>query len=228
MLNIYQSRWSYQNLCHTISNEELTYIQQLTQNYQYPPLIIEKMSQNKDDFFAAALLILDNLNSDIFTLSNLLWGGGSLLSTEADNYRLSLDIDFIANENDYDLFYEWMLDHNPQDLFNPKSKISTGNVRRDRIGIRFPVVSEDTTIKFEIIAEERFTLDIPKATPNQIPKLTKDDRIVSKLFANRDRWIDPSSYCRDLIDLAVLRTQNFVSSNLFSLRANAITKLKNP
>ena len=207
MLDIYQSRWNYQGVVGKANAEEINYIYQLTQTYKTPPLILEKMNQNKEQFFFTVETILNNINNQIFQEFNLLWCGGSLLAMNAEGYRLSLDIDFIANDFDYDLFYEWLLDHHPQELFTSNSIVTAGELRRDRIAIRIPVTVESTSIKLEIIAEERFILDTPPHTRNKVSQLVFIDRIVCKLFANRDRWIDDSSFCRDLIDLAVLRKQ---------------------
>ena len=231
ILDIYLSRWHYRNLASgnaapgaaystlgasptDISEEELAYINKLTQNFKYAAPILE-MNQNKNQLFSTVGVVIDSLNTEVFDRFNLLWCGGSMLAAQSNNYRLSLDIDFIANKADYNLFYEWMLDNQPSNLLNNTS-LTTGEVRRDRFGVKFPVVCNNTAIKLEIIAEERFILDTPPSVPSQISKLVFEDRIVSKLFANRDRWIDDSSYCRDLIDLAVLRTQKTFPNSVFT------------
>jgi hypothetical protein len=76
----------------------------------------------------------------------------------------------------------------------------------DNYGIRAVVRAAEVSIKFEIIQEGRIDLE---TSPAQevicgVRALTRTDQVASKLLANDDRWADPSTFSRDLIDLAMM------------------------
>ena len=99
ILDIYQNRWRYSNLG-SPTQQELYYIDRLTKLFKAPPLT--ELNQDKTKFFTSVKIVLGEINPQILARFNLLWCGGSLLAAEADRYRLSLGLDFIANGEDYD------------------------------------------------------------------------------------------------------------------------------
>lgn len=70
-----------------------------------------------------------------------------------------------------------------------------------------PLLSDNQPIKFEIVLEGRFELDVPGSgdVVCGIATLTPLDLATSKLLANSDRWNDDGAFCRDVIDLAMMR-----------------------
>jgi hypothetical protein len=77
----------------------------------------------------------------------------------------------------------------------------------DQYGIRFPVaVRGGDLLKLEIVHEGRIRLE-PGVRPAWSPVdcLSDVDTVAEKLLANSDRWADPGSLSRDLLDLAAFR-----------------------
>lgn len=159
------------------------------------------------------LTILNSLDADILKKGSAYFGGGTLLSLDFDEYRLSVDIDFISSvsSSGYKYLRNIVFDRGYQGLFRDLSKIKIGRGTTDQYGIRMVVLVDDEPIKTEIIAEVRFELDLPRYPKwSPVACLSLSDCFTSKLLANSDRFTDESVESRDLIDLAVLRLQSII------------------
>ncbi len=161
----------------------------------------------------AVLRVLEALDADLLATHHTLFGGGTRLVLELGEYRISQDIDFLSS--DAPAFAELRSlarQRGAEGLFRDKH-LPEGfglprEVRTDQYGIRFPLVLDGLPIKFEIIHEGRIALDAgsrPAWSP--VVCLTVADAYAEKLLANSDRWPDRQLLARDLIDLALLRTQ---------------------
>jgi hypothetical protein len=160
------------------------------------------------DHHKAIATILEELEREIFEESNAYFGGGTVLALDFDEYRWSKDIDFLCSiqSEGYRNLRSFVFDHGCQGLFRRLDRITLGRQTTDQYGIRMTVLVEEQPIKFEIIAEARFTLDPPRyPTRFPVPCLSLGDCFTSKLLANADRFMDDSVESRDLIDLAMLR-----------------------
>lgn len=155
--------------------------------------------------------ILQCLNSEILKNGSAYFGGGTILALDFEEYRSSVDIDFIASVNDggYRYLRTIIFDNGCEGLFSDLSKIELGRTTTDQYGIRMVVYVDNMPIKTEIIAENRFQLDTPRYPIwSPVPCLSLNDCFTSKLLSNSDRYMDKSVKSRDLIDLAVLRLQS--------------------
>jgi hypothetical protein len=170
------------------------------------------------------LTILECLNSEILKNGSAYFGGGTVLALDFEEYRSSVDIDFIASVNNggYKYLRTVIFDNGCEGLFSNLSNIKLGRTTTDQYGIRMVVYVEDIPIKTEIIAENRFQLDTPRY-PNwsPVPCLSLNDCFTSKLLSNSDRYIDKSVKSRDLIDLAVLRLQSPIPESAIDKAENA-------
>ncbi|MEA5569615.1 nucleotidyl transferase AbiEii/AbiGii toxin family protein [Calothrix sp. UHCC 0171] len=170
------------------------------------------------------LTILECLNSELLKNCSAYFGGGTILTLDFQEYRSSVDIDFIASVNNggYRYLRTVIFDNGCEGLFNDLSKIKLGRNTTDQYGIQMVVYVEDIPIKTEIIAENRFQLDSPRY-PNwsPVPCLSLNDCFTSKLLSNSDRYIDKSVKSRDLIDLAVLRLQSPIPQSAIDKAENA-------
>lgn len=154
------------------------------------------------------LRILNSLNYQIFQDNNAYFGGGTLIALLYKEYRQSNDIDFICSVglSGYKNLRSLIFDQGYKSLFSDLNHISIGRSTTDQYGIRMLIQIEDIFIKTEIIAEARFELESPRYFQwTNIPCLSHNDAITSKLLANSDRYPDNSVLSRDLIDLAILR-----------------------
>jgi hypothetical protein len=157
------------------------------------------------------LTILECLDCEVLREGSAYFGGGTLLALDFEEYRWSNDVDFISSigTEGYKYLRTLIFDHGYKALFRDSSKIKIGRSTTDQYGIRMIIGVDDIWIKTEIIAENRFQLDLPRYPKwSPVPCLSLNDCFTSKLLANADRYMDSSVEARDLIDLAVLRLQS--------------------
>jgi len=139
------------------------------------------------------------------------FGGGTAIALKRDEYRESIDMDFMVS----DLFCYRELRKVLQNSENLARFFGLGRgplmalpeLRADQYGIRARLPLKPSLIKFEIVFEARISFDTP-APQDQIggvATLTEVDLVASKLLANVDRWADDGVLSRDIIDLAMLQ-----------------------
>ncbi len=159
------------------------------------------------------LALLAAFDDGLLARCRFLFGGGTRIVLELDEYRESLDVDFLcsvaegygelrfqASSRGYDSLFKAEA---RQELHLPRE------MRIDQYGIRFPVEIEASLIKVELIREARIGLDAgvrPDWSPVDCLSIT--DCYTEKLLANSDRWADRQVFSRDLIDLGALRWKN--------------------
>jgi hypothetical protein len=154
--------------------------------------------------------LLTALDSQKLSRCKFLFGGGTRIVLELDEYRESHDVDFLCSDPEgyTELRYEASKGGYPA-LFRPSSGVDLGfprEMRIDQYGIRFPVLIAQDKIRVELIREARIELDAgirPSWSP--VDCLSLQDCYAEKLLANADRWADRQILSRDLIDLATLR-----------------------
>ncbi|MCB0350332.1 MAG: nucleotidyl transferase AbiEii/AbiGii toxin family protein [Bdellovibrionales bacterium] len=153
--------------------------------------------------------LLQSLNADLLKSSKCYFGGGTAISLSHNEYRESVDIDFLISDREFyrKLRQELKGDKNLKAIVRDGFELITAtDIRADQYGIRTMLLVGGTEIKFEIVAEGRIQLEQPGVDDKicGITTLTPLDMAASKLLANSDRWNDRSVFSRDLIDLAML------------------------
>lgn len=155
--------------------------------------------------------VLSALNGPLLRETGCLFGGGTAIAMRYDEYRVSVDIDFLVSDvNHYRSLRQSLTD--PQGIAaivreGVEPLTQAREVRADQYGIRTMLLVADQRIKFEIVLEGRIELAIPGPGDEVcgIATLTALDMATSKLLANSDRWGDDGVFSRDLIDLAMMR-----------------------
>ncbi len=155
--------------------------------------------------------VLLTLDASLLRKHCCLFGGGTAVALRYEEYRESVDIDFLVSDiNCYRQLR--LLLTSPQGISailrkDVRPLTLMRNIRADQYGIRTMLLVADKQIKFEIILEGRIKLNSPGRddTICEIATLSPLDMITSKLLANSDRWADDSVFSRDLIDLAMIR-----------------------
>jgi predicted nucleotidyltransferase component of viral defense system len=154
--------------------------------------------------------VLSSLNSKMFSDNSCYFGGGTAIALKFGEYRESVDIDFMVSDiGGYRQLRN--LATEPGGLSNLFSNIdqidTTHEVRADQYGIRSVLKVIGTSIRFEIVLDNRISFDLPSEQDviAGISCLTLSDLIASKLLANSDRWGDAFVFSRDLIDLAFMK-----------------------
>ena len=157
----------------------------------YGAALAEKMGTTADG------IVLGNTTDDLTTLGN---HGLKNIHTVADAALNSMDAAVYSNvlaqaAAGYDV------------IFANRDRIVLPNeIQSNQYGIRFPVIVDGTTIKFEMVCEGRIQFDEPSYPSwSPVPCLNQVDSIAEKLLANADRWPSDRVNSRDLIDLAIQR-----------------------
>jgi hypothetical protein len=153
-------------------------------------------------------LILSNLNAEWLREHHCYFGGGTAIVLLHDEFRESVDIDFLVSDND--AFRELRLKAREGFSHFLRAGVTqiapVGAMRIDQYGIRTQLNIGASRIKFEIVKEGR--IDLTAGAPSDeicgVSVLSKLDMVASKLLANSDRWADAGVFSRDLIDLAML------------------------
>lgn len=148
--------------------------------------------------------LLASLNADFLAQSGCYFGGGTALVLSMNEYRESVDVDFLCSSLDgYRALRNTISSASLGDILALPVEL-VRDVRADRYGIRTFVRVDGIPIKFEIVSEGR--IDIAGAIDPVlgVPTLSREDMYAEKLLANADRLGDVSVASRDAIDLAML------------------------
>jgi hypothetical protein len=204
MLNIYERGWHYRGVLGELSQTEALFVQQLAQ-YYHSWLGAQMFAR---EFHQKIFRVLNQLKANFLLECGAYFGGGTLISLNHGEYRVSKDIDFLCSTGTgYRLLRQNIAENQYNAIFNTQNNIELpGDIKADQYGVRFAIIVDETLIKFEIIMEGRIELgepDYPNWSP--VPCLNKIDSFAEKLLANSDRWNDSALESRDLIDLAMQR-----------------------
>jgi len=139
-----------------------------------------------------------------------LFGGGTQIALELDEFRESRDIDFLCSDaTGYAELRSLARSGGGQALLPRAAEgglVLPREIRADQYGVRFPVVAGEWTFKVEMIREGRIALGPGERLAGcPVDALAREDVFAEKLLANSDRWADKSTLARDLIDLSALR-----------------------
>jgi hypothetical protein len=154
--------------------------------------------------------VLAAFDTGLLTRFNILFGGGTRIALDLDEYRESYDIDFLCSDPEGYMDFRIMMASRGYDtLFKPEARQAfqlPREMKADQYAVRFPVEIDGSMIRVEIIREARIELDQgvrPAWSP--VDCLSLADCYAEKLIANCDRWADRQVLSRDLIDLSALR-----------------------
>lgn len=152
--------------------------------------------------------ILQSLDADLLDKHHCLFGGGTAIVLARNEYRESVDLDFLVSDRAGYQALRQLLTEKGINAITRKGMplISLRDIRADQYGIRTMLKANDTEIKFEIVFEARIQLAPPKDEQKicGVSILAPLDMATTKLLANSDRWSDDSVFSRDLIDLAMI------------------------
>jgi len=147
------------------------------------------------------------LNGSLLLEAECYFGGGTAIVLNLDEYRESVDIDFLcASQEGYRKLRQALWGRSDlAGLLLPKAELKTlRDVRTDQYGIRTLIRVGDVSIKFEIVREARIQLSGKIDDRFGVPVLTRDCMYAEKLLANADRWADKAVLNRDILDLSMM------------------------
>lgn len=147
--------------------------------------------------------VLHAFNRDLLQEAECYFGGGTAIVLSLDEYRESVDIDFLCASNDgYRLLRNTVSQDLGQLLTEPLKHLR--EVRADRYGIRTVLEVDGIPIKVEMVSKGRIAIEGEVDPVFQVPTLSRADMYAEKLLANADRGRDKSVMSRDIIDLAMM------------------------
>lgn len=148
--------------------------------------------------------LLSALNTDFLTGNQCYFGGGTAIVLALDEYRESVDIDFLcASQDGYRALRNTINNGSLGEIFARPVEL-VREVRADRYGIRTFLRVDDVPVKFEVVSEGRIQIDGAMNPTTGVPTLSRVDMYAEKLLANADRYLDKSVASRDIIDLAMM------------------------
>lgn len=145
---------------------------------------------------------LKNFNEDFFRENRIFFGGGTRIALELDEYRESIDIDFLCPDK-----------QSYRAVRNEVTEYSLGNIvkkdfsypreiRADRDAVRCFIEIDGTRIKLEFVSFADYQLTADPNAPFPVPALSKPSCYLTKLLANADRYAD-SPY-KDIFDILAM------------------------
>jgi hypothetical protein len=150
--------------------------------------------------------VLQAMDAELLRRAKCYFGGGTAIAMLLDEYRESVDIDFLcADQEGYRMLRGSVFKRGLEELFVTKVE-ALRDVRADRDGIRAVLAVEGIPIKFKVVREARIGLDGTDVPKIPVPCLTRVDLFAEKLLANADRFGDRSAMSRDVIDLMMMES----------------------
>ena len=219
MLHRYERGWHYRSVLAELIGEEAEFVRELCRRYgSWIDMSFEL------EYHQKVLAVLSRLNVKFLEACCAYFGGGTLLTLKYDEYRVSRDIDFLCSSHQgYRRLREEIFVQGYDAVFVDRNEISLPReIQADSHGVRFPVIVDDVSIKFEIVREGRIELEPPEHLDSlPVACLSPVDCFAEKLLANSDRWLDASVESRDLLDLAILRSQSAIPKAAIAKAENA-------
>lgn len=149
--------------------------------------------------------VLEALNGALLADAKCYFGGGGTrIAMELDEFRESVDVDFLCADRDgYRTLRNTVTERSLGDIVSGDYALMR-DVRADMYGIQTFLRVDDQPIKLEIIAEGRMPLEGDAAGRFPVAILDRTSCIAEKLLAHADRGRDVSTHARDLVDLAFM------------------------
>lgn len=151
------------------------------------------------------LELLASMKQDILRDNKCYFGGGTAIVLSLDEYRQSLDVDFLCADVDgYRELRNGFFEHSGVSFLFSADVTPLREVRADATAVRMFLEFKGQRIKFEIVREARIELEGEPHPDLIVPTLCVRDMFAEKLLANSDRGYDRAVAYRDVIDLGHL------------------------
>lgn len=145
---------------------------------------------------------LAQFNVPFLVRNRVLFGGGTRISMELNEFRESIDIDLLCPDRmSYRAVREVVTNRNLGALVNREFEYIR-DIRFDRYGVRTFIRCDDTPIKLEIISCDDYALTAGSLASVPIPVISRESCFMTKLLANADRGMLPPF--KDIIDLLAM------------------------
>lgn len=148
--------------------------------------------------------VLKSLNASFLSSTKCYFGGGTRIVLELDEFRESVDVDFLCSDRSgYRELRGMVTQQSFGEVFSGDYELMR-EIRSDMYGIRTFLLVDEQPLKFEIVSEGRIPLTGIRTAEFPVDVLDRATCIAEKFLANTDRGRDESVRSRDLIDLAFM------------------------
>lgn len=160
------------------------------------------MNSYSRDHHQLIRIALENFNHDFFRENRIIFGGGTRIALELNEYRESIDIDFLCP--DKQSFRAVRLETTEKSLGNlvKEDFYYPREIRADRDAVRCFIEIENTPIKLEFVSFADYNLQIDPSNPFIVPALSRSSCYLTKLLANADRYSNPPY--KDIFDILAM------------------------
>jgi hypothetical protein len=149
--------------------------------------------------------LLASMKQDVLTDNKCYFGGGTAIVLSLDEYRQSLDVDFLCADVDgYRELRNGFFEAPGLGWLFPNAVKLLRDVHADATSVRLLLEFQGQKIKFEIVREARIELAGEPHPSLVVPTLSVRDIFAEKLLANSDGCFDRAVAYRDAIDLGHL------------------------
>lgn len=146
--------------------------------------------------------VLDNFNADFFFTNSIYFGGGTRIALEIDEYRESIDVDFLCpNMESYRAVRQEVTSNSLGSLVK-KEFCYAREIKFDRYGVRTFIMEENTLIKLEIVSFDNYDLIADARQLFPVPFIDHESCFYTKLLANSDRCL--LAQCKDIFDILAM------------------------
>lgn len=146
---------------------------------------------------------LKNFNADFFCDNRIIFGGGTRIALELDEYRESIDIDFLCPDRpSYRAVREQATNIHLNELVLKEFEYERA-IRSDRDAVRTIIRHQGVAIKLEFVSFDSYDLTFnfdSKKFP--VPYLSQESCYYSKLLANSDRKLTAPH--KDIFDILAM------------------------
>jgi hypothetical protein len=146
---------------------------------------------------------LAQFDADFFAQHSICFGGGTRIALELDEYRESVDIDFLCpNKDSYRAVREQVTNLSLGALVRQEFEY-VREIRADRYAVRTFLKLDDSLVKLEIVSCDEYRL-VAGSDLNlfPLPYLSRESCFMTKLLANADRALAPPF--KDVFDLVAM------------------------
>lgn len=142
---------------------------------------------------------LSHFNLSYLQEHNILFGGGTRIALDLDEYRTSIDIDFLCpNKKSYRAVRTQVSSNSLGELVaSPLTFLR--EIRSDRDAVRTFIKSNGCNIKLEFVSFDNYNLQAEVQPKWNVPIIDVNSCFITKLLANADRFREPVK--KDIVDL---------------------------
>lgn len=145
---------------------------------------------------------LNNFNADFFCKHNILFGGGTRIALELDEFRTSIDIDFLCpNKESYRAVRGEVTNVSLGQLVLQQFEYPR-EITFSRDAVRTFILVDGSRIKLEFVCFDNYDLNSVFDGQFPVPYIDRESCFYTKLLANVDRCLAPPY--KDIFDILAM------------------------